>query len=499
MLVGEHKGKKVSEAKPIIQSFLRNSGLAIKYMEPEKMVISRSGDECVVALCDQWFLEYGEPVWREQTEKCLEQMNTYHDEVRKNFTSTLGWLCDHACSRQYGLGSRMPWAEEWLIESLSDSTIYMAYYTVVHHLQGGVLDGNGKSPIGIAAEDLTPEIWDYIFFSQAPYPTNSKIPKEKLDILKREFQYWYPLDLRVSGKDLVPNHLTYMLYNHTAIWPEHSQFWPRGVRANGHLLLNNEKMSKSTGNFLTLYEAIDKYSADGVRFALADAGDGIEDANFTEKQAENGLLKLYAFIEWCNEIVDNIDTYRTDEELILFEDLVFKNLMDDLIIKTDTNYTNLMFKEALKTGFFEYQDARDKYRELCVRSGMHRSLLLRFIETQVILLSPICPHTSEYVYKNILKKETTVQNASWPKSEEPNQKYIQMFNYFIDACHSFRVRYKNFQQQALKGQKGANKFTTPVKPTHGTIYVARNFPRWQSLILTTLKQMYQVNRVLENY
>lgn len=24
-------------------------------MEPEKKVISRSGDECVVALCDQWY------------------------------------------------------------------------------------------------------------------------------------------------------------------------------------------------------------------------------------------------------------------------------------------------------------------------------------------------------------------------------------------------------------------------------------------------------------
>ena len=27
---------------------------AVKYMEPEKQVISRSADECVVALCDQW-------------------------------------------------------------------------------------------------------------------------------------------------------------------------------------------------------------------------------------------------------------------------------------------------------------------------------------------------------------------------------------------------------------------------------------------------------------
>ena len=27
---------------------------AVIYMEPEKLVISRSADECVVALCDQW-------------------------------------------------------------------------------------------------------------------------------------------------------------------------------------------------------------------------------------------------------------------------------------------------------------------------------------------------------------------------------------------------------------------------------------------------------------
>ena len=39
------------------------------------------------------------------------------------------------------------------------------------------------------------------------------------------------MDLRVSGKDLVPNHLTYCLYNHAAIFPE--ELWPRAIRANG--------------------------------------------------------------------------------------------------------------------------------------------------------------------------------------------------------------------------------------------------------------------------
>ena len=91
--------------------------------------------------------------------------------------------------------------------------------------------------------------------------------------MRNEFNYWYPVDCRVSGKDLVPNHLTYFLYNHCAIWENDPSKWPQSVRANGHLMLNSEKMSKSTGNFLTLTDAINKFSADGMRFALADSGD----------------------------------------------------------------------------------------------------------------------------------------------------------------------------------------------------------------------------------
>lgn len=65
--------------------------------------------------------------------------------------------------------------------------------------------------------------------------------------LRREFVYWYPVDLRVSGKDLIQNHLSYFLYNHQAIWPAPERgsgqhFWPNGVRANGHLMLNSEKV-----------------------------------------------------------------------------------------------------------------------------------------------------------------------------------------------------------------------------------------------------------------
>ena len=67
---------------------------------------------------------------------------------------------------------------------------------------------------------MTPDVWDYIFFKDTKYSSKCNLPKAKLDKLRNEFQYWYPLDLRVSGKDLVPNHLTYFLYNHAAMWPK---------------------------------------------------------------------------------------------------------------------------------------------------------------------------------------------------------------------------------------------------------------------------------------
>ena len=54
----------VSEAKPIIKDEMIAAGQALTYNEPEKEVISRSGDECVVALTDQWYLTYNDPEWK---------------------------------------------------------------------------------------------------------------------------------------------------------------------------------------------------------------------------------------------------------------------------------------------------------------------------------------------------------------------------------------------------------------------------------------------------
>lgn len=71
MLVGQYKGESVQDAKPKVRASMIEEGLAFAYAEPEGLIISRSADECVVALMDQWYLDYGETQWRDQVAKCV--------------------------------------------------------------------------------------------------------------------------------------------------------------------------------------------------------------------------------------------------------------------------------------------------------------------------------------------------------------------------------------------------------------------------------------------
>ena len=201
------------------------------YFEPESTVTSRTNDECVVALTDQWYLAYGDEAWRDEvlTHIHSSSFSAYSDKTMDQFDFVLHWLKEWACSRQFGLGSQLPWDKQWVIESLSDSTIYMAYYTIAHHIHASVENLKGTATMERLSPDLfTDEIFDFIFLNK-PLSTDlsSSVLKIVVEDMKKEFEYWYPMDLRVSAKDLIPNHLTMCLYNHTAIWKDHPNRWPK--------------------------------------------------------------------------------------------------------------------------------------------------------------------------------------------------------------------------------------------------------------------------------
>ena len=245
MIVGKYADTPVSEAKPKVRDDLMEMGYALKYSEPDGTVVSRTGDTCIVALTDQWYIHYGKDDWKELATKALGQLNTYSDTTRERFHATLNWLEEWACSRTFGLGTYLPWDNKYLIDSLSDSTIYMAYYTIAHILQRGELDPRKLTPEALKAnpiqpEQMTYEVWEYIF--RGGDMPETTIDKAVLETMRSEFLYWYPVSLRVSGNDLINNHLTFFLFNHVAMFPE--EHWPKAVRTNGFLLLDGEKMSK---------------------------------------------------------------------------------------------------------------------------------------------------------------------------------------------------------------------------------------------------------------
>jgi leucyl-tRNA synthetase len=89
---------------------------------------------------------------------------------------------------------------------------------------------------------------------------------------------------------------------------------------------------------------------------LQDAGDAVEDANFVFSMAEAGVLRLFNFVDWVKEMIKA----RTANELrkstdLNFADRVFANDINKAIRDTAGHYERTFFKEAVRTGFFEFQ------------------------------------------------------------------------------------------------------------------------------------------------
>ena len=481
MKVGPYAGQKVSDAKLKIKEEMIAANQAHLYFEPESRVVSRTNDECVVAATDQWYLAYGEESWTAAVKEHIldeEKFNSYDPIAQSKYEYTADWLQEWACTRQFGLGTFLPWDKQWVIESLSDSTIYMAYYTIAHILQGeDNLNGEmSKSPNGIDPADLTCEVFNYIY-RKAPMPTDSKIPAEILEKCKAEFRYWYPMDLRVSAKDLIPNHLTMALFNHAAIWDDEPELWPQGYYTNGHVLVDAEKMSKSKGNFLMMDETINDFSVDATRFACADAGDSIEDANFSRETADTTIMSLVNEDEWITETVAsaNAGKLRTGDDALNFMDKVIINETNRAIKETAKCMSNMQFRDSIQRGWFEMLLARNEYRSFCKDSGipMHKEAIVKWCESIVIMICPICPHWSEKLWKQVGKEGYAVK-ALWPVAGQEDKLLSRQAKFLRDNL-------KNFRQHAGKAKKGWTK---------STILVTDSYPEWKVNVLLMMQEKY---------
>lgn len=59
--------------------------------------------------------------------------------------------------------------------------------------------------------------------------------------------------------------------------------------------------------------------------------------------------------------------------------------MDTCVRKAEQAYEKMLYREALKEGFYEFQATRDKYRDVSL-DCMHKDLVLRYIEVMTTFL-----------------------------------------------------------------------------------------------------------------
>ena len=411
--IEKYAGKRVAFVRDEVRDDLIDAGYAdIIYDFAERPVICRCGHRCVVKILnDQWFMKYSNTEWKVKANECLEGETIIPQEVKSNFEYYLNWLDDWACSRRVGLGTRVPWDQKWLIEPLTDSTIYMSYYSIAKYLK-----------------DMDEDLLNDAFFDKVFLDIDSdeiKVDDDIINEIQKEFNYWYPLDWRLSAKDLVGNHLSFLMFAHSAIFPKDK--WPKGTVVFGMGLLEGNKMSSSKGNVILLDDAIDEFSADVVRLFLMSSAEPWQDFDWRDKEVKGTQRRLQWFREFAdkvNEIVGaklNLSNIKPVELKRNIDKWMIGQL--NIHIKNSTEALEVFqTRKASQESIFLLKKDVDHY--------MYRTkhllnnpddemiyVLSTLIENWIKLLTPFTPHTSEELWSKY-GGSGFVSEAKWPEYDE---------------------------------------------------------------------------------
>lgn len=409
--IPDFSGLKVPLARDeIIKTLMETKKGDVMHDFAQRPVICRCGIECVVKILDdQWFLKYSNETWTELALNCLDGMNIIPKEVRANFEYYLGWLHDWACTRRLGLGTKLPWDTQWIIEPLSDSTIYMAYYAIAKYMKD------------LNVDTLDDSFFDDVFLDVNKY--DGDINPELFSNIKNEFNYWYPLDWRLSAKDLVGNHLSFHIFHHSAIFPREK--WPQGIVVFGMGLLEGNKMSSSKGNVILLQDAIKTYGADVVRLFLMSSAEPWQDFDWRENEVKGTKKRLEWFSEFGKRVEEitgssvSLKSYKPDDGVEIPINSWILSQVNQRIKDTTEALEGFQTRKALQEALFLFKKDIDYYfRRIGGEVNPEISnVLIYILENWIRLMSPFVPHTCEEMWSDI-DGEGFVSSAQWPKYNE---------------------------------------------------------------------------------
>ena len=424
----------VLKARDTIREKIINQGIGTTMYELKNAVKCRCGTSCVVKLLtNQWFINYGDENWKKLAYELIKNMEILPEEIRQEFANVIDWLKERACARKSGLGTKLPWDNEWIIESLADSVIYMAYYTLSNYIRNNIDPQNSKDKV--SADNLSDSFFDYVLLGKNDrdlVAKDSKISVQLLDKIRNEFLYFYPVDSRHSGRDLVPNHLAFFIFNHAAIFTRDK--WPKQIVVNGSVLMEGKKMSKSFGNIIPLRHAIEEYGADPIRLTMLASAEILQDSDFSfdlVKGIRSKLFEIYRTISDHKNIFTATQNSLDHNEL---EDIWFSSRIQHIILDTTAAIEKFRIREALHNILYLMDNDLQWYhkRKLAKNKSIRNIYLKEFFETRIKLLSPFAPFFCEEVWE-IMGNHSFISIDQWPEADdskirlksEDNERLIQ--------------------------------------------------------------------------
>jgi leucyl-tRNA synthetase len=424
----------VLKARETIREKIINQEIGTTMYELKNAVKCRCGTPCVVKLLtNQWFINYGDENWKKLAYELLDNMEILPEEIRQEFTNVIDWLKERACARKTGLGTKLPWDNEWIIESLADSVIYMAYYPLSRYIGNNIDSQNSQDKI--LADDLSDSFFDYVLLGKGDRDLvvkHSKISVQLLEKIRNEFLYFYPVDSRHSGRDLVPNHLAFFIFNHAAIFTKDK--WPKQIVVNGSVLMEGKKMSKSLGNIIPLRHAIEQYGADSIRLTMLASAEILQDSVFSfdlVKGISSKLFEIYRDIR-AHRSIFTINQNSLDHDDL--EDVWISSRIQYIILETTSAIEKFRIREALHSILYLMDNDLQWYekRKLAKNKSICNSHLKEFLETRIKLLSPFAPFFCEEVWE-IMGNHSFISLAQWPEvnvseilpKSEDNERLIQ--------------------------------------------------------------------------
>ena len=303
-ICGQFANMRVDDAKEAMKRAMLDSGEAEVFHDLTEEVICRCGKRVhVKRIDDQWFIDYaGEDLTRRTSDHCRD-MRIFPPEFQENVHGTLSWFRERSCVRQGNwLGTEFPFDPKWIIEAISDSTLYPLYYIISMYANEG----------RISPESMTEEFFDLVVLKRGDVDSVSKstgIGKDLLIQIQMDVEYWYPLDVNLGGKEHMTVHFPVFLFNHRAILPDSMQ--PREILVNWYITGDKNKISKSKGGAQPIPNAVDEFGADAMRLYYAHIASMFVDVEWKEEAVLNYRFRLERIHGAVEGLISKMDGSRS--------------------------------------------------------------------------------------------------------------------------------------------------------------------------------------------